>query len=173
MWLTYAVSFIGGTFIQLWDKQGDFDFVPKLAYVNPMNMIKKLALAAIVSAISLPAIACDMHGSNGAFWTPMNHWQNFSPKASTIDPAFLGDKASSVLDDTPASFEASPPPPPRQVRPTFSSSADRAARAAKTRVIMMRQTNAADDMVTPETPVKATATISAVTASKTDAQPIR
>lgn len=137
-----------------------------------MKILGKIAIIGLVTAISLPAVACDMHGANGRHWTPMTKWQNFSPIASKVDPAFMGNEDIAFLGDASANFDLAPPPP-RKVRPTFSTAADRASRLAKTRVMMMEQSANADQPLSTDEVDGSDETRSAPTALKTDTQPIR
>lgn len=137
-----------------------------------MKILGKIGIAGLVSAVSLPAVACDMHGANGRHWTPMTKWQNFSPIASKVDPAFMGNEDIAFLGDASASFDLAPPPP-RKVRPSFSTAADRASRLAKTRVMMMGQSANADEPSSTDEVDETNATPSAPTESKTDTQPVR
>lgn len=139
-----------------------------------MMRLGKVITVCAMTLVSVPAVACDMHGPNGMFWTPMSHWQNFSPKVSTVDPAFFGDDEDpAFLGDTSGNLDFAAPPPPR-VRPSFSSAADKASRAAKTRVMMARNSKVSDDQV----PLNSDASDSRDTAlsdvsSDTDTQSIR
>lgn len=137
-----------------------------------MKTLGKIAIVGLVTAISVPAVACDMHGANGRHWTPMTKWQNFSPIASKVDPAFSGSEDIAFLGDASASFDLAPPPP-RKVRPSFSTAADRASRLAKTRVMMMAQSTNADERSSTDVVDETKATPSAPTALKTDTQPVR
>lgn len=100
-----------------------------------MKIIRKLIIASGLCAIAFPALACDMHGS-GMHFTPASKWKSFSPRASRMDPAFIGDSDQTLFDFTDPSYESTPPST-RNVRPSFSSAADRASTAARTRVMMM------------------------------------
>lgn len=137
-----------------------------------MKMLGKVALISIVSTMALPAMACDMHGPNGMHWTPMSQWKSFSPKVSTIDPAFFNDEDPAFLGDTSGAFELAPPPPQR-IRPSFSGAADRASRAAKTRLRMMGNQSDAQNDETADTEQDRVDTVSAQSDSETNTQPIR
>jgi hypothetical protein len=137
-----------------------------------MKILAKITMVGLVSAISLPAMACDMHGANGRHWTPMTKWQSFSPKASNVDPAFFGDEDIAFLGDASATFDLASPPP-RRVRPSFSTAADRASRAAKTRIMMMDQSGNADEPLSTDEVDGTNETITASTALKADTQPVR
>ena len=110
-----------------------------------MRIFGKAALASAFCVIASPAFACDMHGG-GMFWTPSSHWQNFSPTASSVDPAFLSGEESDYFEEGSSTFE--PALQPRKARPSFSSAANKASRAAKTRLMMMEKRETDESVVT-------------------------
>lgn len=83
------------------------------------------ALIATTTAITAPAMACDMHGGGFGFGNPNANWQSYSPRTSTTDPAFLGQSDDEAYLITPV--------PAEKPRPSFSNAANRASLIAKAR----------------------------------------
>lgn len=135
-------------------------------------MFSKIATIGLVLGLTTPAMACDMHGG-GMFWTPSSQWKSFSPQMSTIDPAYLNSEDSTAFDET-SLEENLVYPALRKARPSFSSAADRASRAAKARLMMMDAGSRSNpDAKEKETSDQTAQTLSDDFKSQVDAQSIR
>lgn len=105
-----------------------------------------------ISALALPAHACDMHFGGGFdFRNPNANWQSYhpptpTPPASTQAPA-LGN------ENTDQASLASPVPA-EKARPSFSNAANRAAVLAKTR--LAQKTKDQDDKMSKEAIIQKT-----------------
>lgn len=94
------------------------------------RLTSKIALAVTVPALlcavsATSASACEFHSGGGWFGVRSSAWQNFDPRATYQDPAFM-DETEKAADITPITK--------RPARPSFSNAADRASRAAKARL---------------------------------------
>jgi len=134
-----------------------------------MKILGKVAIFSALSAMAAPAMACDMHGG-GMHFTPASQWKSFSPRASSIDPAYLDNEDRSFLGDTSTPLDAVPPAP--KARPSFSSAADRASRAAKTRIMMVGDSQK-DDEASTKRPMTSEEETARNASLNTDTQAVR
>jgi len=93
-----------------------------------------LGTAFILTSLSFGSIAyaCDMHGGGGfGFGMKNANWQSYSPRASTIDPAF-----ADVDGMTPMGADIVPQ---EKAKPSFANAAGLAAMKAKSRMAKKNQ----------------------------------
>ena len=114
-----------------------------------------------ISALALPAHACDMHFGGGFdFRNPNANWQSYHPPTPTPTPTPppstppASTQALALGNENTDQASLVSPVPAEKARPSFSNAANRAAVLAKTR--LAQKTKDQDDKMSKEAIIQKT-----------------
>ena len=108
-----------------------------------------------ISALALPAHACDMHFGGGFdFRNPNANWQSYHPPTPPTSTPPASTQALALGSENTDQASLASPVPAEKARPSFSNAANRAAVLAKTR--LAQKTKDQDDKMSKEAIIQKT-----------------